>query len=414
MSNLDDDVLKLTSLNDCAKHIIDIACNPQDENGNTKFVLFDIDDCIITTGAEEDDKEAIYLLKKLKDKGIELGICSTSTAPMKSNFFLKGRDIDVDIKGFGGSIELDRNSREKMINSIGSDNNLNIEQKKAYIDLFPSLNYGNMEIGSRTMYNDKNKLILTHYVYQKYLKGNQKVDITYLDNDIRNFKKIESDKELSRLIEAKLLTITTIPMSSMPLENSTRERQPIEGTFTTEALVKEIKNIVKNEKNGITSSEKKITFNDEKNTTKLYDKSLPLNTKLVNPNTKANPPLKTKKHLQKKTPLETQQKSIEVKVHFGLNPEYKKDNHILSSYYKGKQSLSTLGEVKEKFNTRLNSLPKPHIEGASPEFQKMQKNQKATLGRDSSLFNKFFYEMLKKTDPNTNTGVVNEGFYINR
>jgi hypothetical protein len=183
-----------------------------------------------------------------------------------------------------------------------------------------------------------------------------------------------------------------------------------------------IKEIAKSEKNGITSSKKKVNFNDEKKT-KFYDKSLPLYSEPVNSNKKSSHN-KNKKYLFKTTTLVTQQKSIEVKVHFGLNPEYKKDNHILSSYYKGKQSLSTLGEVKEKFNTMLNSLPQPTQEGASPEFQKMQRTQKATLGTDSSikkkteqdLFNQFFYLMApqQSTDKNTNRGVVSMGCYVNR
>ena len=110
-----------------------------------------------------------------------------------------------------------------MINSIDSDNNLNTEQKKAYIGLFPSSN----DIGKMIMDNNKNRLILKHYVYQKYFKGSTKVDVTYLDNDIGNFYEIEKNPELCELIHSGLLTITTIPMSSMPLENSTRARQKL-------------------------------------------------------------------------------------------------------------------------------------------------------------------------------------------
>ncbi len=341
-------ITQLKSLKDCAKHIIDIARNPKDKNGNKKVVLFDIDDCIITTYAREHDSKAIYLLTKLKDKEIELGICSTSAAPMRSNFFTKDQNIDVDIKGFSGYIELNAADKKTIVSNIGLDKDLNEKQKKAYIDLFQSSNYNgdieigsiDIEIGSMTMHNDKNTLILTHYVYQKYFKGNNKVDITYLNNDIRNFITIKSDKELSRLIEAKLLTITTIPMSSMPLEDPKRARQPIKDTFTTEALVKEIKNIVRNERSRTTDEKKKVTSNHKNKQIKTDNRLLSLDPEPVNSNIKASPSLilynKTKKSLPKKTPLKTEQDSIKPKVRFGLNPAYKEDNKILSLYYESK------------------------------------------------------------------------------
>ena len=67
-------------------------------------------------------------------------------------------------------------------------------------------------------------------------------------------------------------------------------------------------------------------------------------------------------------------------------------------------------------------MPKPDRNGASPAFKAMQGTPKATQGTDSGiinpteqyLFNKFFYGMLKKTDQNTNTEVVNKGVCVYR
>ena len=380
MNHSDDDVVipdnnnitKLTSLKDCAQHIINLADN---QDGNTQTILFDIPDVI--TGTTAYYGEAIDLLRKLKNKGVELGMCGPNLN--KLTYIRMFKDVCaenissdtekkkmIDSINFSGAIALSYNEKQQMIHNITLDKSLDQKTATLYKELFIDQ--------KKNINNDKSYFILEHYVYQKYFKGSNKVDITYLDSDIKNL--YQENTELCRLIDAKLLTITRIPMSSMIFQDSEKTTKQINGYFSLADLVAEVKKIIaenKNQKN----TQKTVTFADNE-----------------------KPPAH-------QTLLQTQQKPIDLKLLFGLNPAYEKDNKILSLYYR-----ATKYSFKEST-----------ITGASPAFKKMQKSKKQTLGTDSGrnnkltekdLFNNFFYKMLKITDQEIKRGLVNGGFYVYR
>ncbi len=242
--------INLETINEIGDHFISIV---DSKDGVKQLVLFDIDDCIMILRRKYDnkinkqyidnvdDENAIILLKYLQEKGIELGICSTSTAVMQSEYFYnkntKGKKVHKfpNIKGYGGEITLNSQEKNIMKNNINNAQYLSPEQKTAYKAL---LTFDPNKLTN----NNKGELILTHYVYQKYVKGvTGPIDITYLDNKVDNFLDISGHAELAKLIKSGAIKITIIPIAATPNEQlGTYNAQTVEDTVTTEAVVKKL------------------------------------------------------------------------------------------------------------------------------------------------------------------------------
>jgi hypothetical protein len=321
-----------------------------------KLHLFDIDDCVMTTGAKDLDSDAVILFDTiLKNSNFDLGICSTSPAV----FSLPEKNFLANIKGHFGSFGLTQEEKNKI--------------PEKYRNLFD-------EDFNKMPSNDKSEFITKHYLYQKYVNGcTAEIKIFYYDNDVENLRQVNKNKFIDGI------EVTTIPMSSMPIENSKKPRQSIVGTVTTKDLCDKIMNMIVDKKPSVSNivpkpnnnvgTKKKVTFDDKQQNDDddvfVYvpkpRKKAPTSSLLQIKYQPNNTAQDNNKDISSNTKLVSEQYKFDKDSYLkdkykGLDPKYKKDNFALKSFY---------NDQKE-----LNNLPKYTKEGSSKVYQSLLKKAK--------------------------------------